>query len=61
LDKCNSNASIIDFKDHTNIPEFQKNSPLSRNTLAISELGFSVKVLTSFKFSSPSYVLSLLI
>ncbi len=28
------------------IPEFQKNSPDSRNTLAISSLGFSVKVLT---------------
>ena len=39
-------AFIIDGSDQKKIPAFQKNSPLSKKTLAISKSGFSVKVFT---------------
>ena len=41
---------MIDEARQRKIPEFQKNSPVSKNTFASSRLGFSVKV---FTFSIP--------
>ena len=41
---------------HTNMPEFQRNSPLSTKTFARSSLGFSVKVFTLYAML-PSMVL----
>ncbi len=36
-----SNASMIDFTDQTNMPAFQRYSPLETNCLAFSNHGFS--------------------
>jgi len=53
------NICTIDYRS-VKIPEFQKNSPLSTKTFAISRLSFSVNVFTLLKFGKSSPTLAII-